>query len=346
MADDWTIAVKALWDGTSLETGSAEAAASLDKLGTAVETTSTDVTSSLAKMGTAAETEFGTTLPNAVDTAIDGPVGLTTKAGKFKAVGTELGQTVAQGVGSGLSATESVANIGTSLTGLLAPLAATGAGAIAAIGIGAGAALVTNIIKGVDERRKAAVDAFNELFSEIETSAKDSAKDIKQSILDAFDFQEALTALGGEQGLQGGLEKVNKLVEATGANFNEVVDILRGDINPANRDTLRLLQQQTKESEDAGQVHGTVAKQYTEEARLAQDILDKSRSQRDTNRELLDGKKKEVGYQQHINDLQRTGAEQGERNAAAQERAAAALERQAAALERINRRNGAGDDVA
>lgn len=343
MTDQFTVAVRALWDGTQLESGTTTAATSVDKLADAVDSSSADVTSSLQAMGTAAETEFNQTLPAAVDT---GAVAITTRAGKFKAVGSELGTSVAEGVGSGMSAGEAVANVGTSLTGLLAPLATTGAGVIAAIGIGAGAALVTNIIKGVEERRKAAVEAFNELFSEIEVSAKDSAKEIKSAILDAFDFQEALTALGGDDGLQGGLEKVNKLVQETGADFNEVVDILRGDINPANRDTLRLLQQQTKESEDAGQVHGTVAKQYTEEARLAQEILDKSRSQRDTNRELLDGKRKEVDYQRHINEEEREATGHSQRRQAAEEATAAALERQLAALERINRRNGAGDNVA
>lgn len=341
MTDQFTIAVRALWDGTQLESGTTTAAASVDKLADAVDSSSADVTSSLQAMGTAAETEFNQTLPTAADTSA---VSLTTKAGKFKAVGTELGETVAQGVGSGMTGAEQLANVGTSLTSLLAPLATTGAGAIAAIGLGAGAALITNLIKGVNERKQEFIDDINSAFESIEVTAKTTMREIRQQIYDTFDFKDLLGDIGeGDDFL--GLTRLRDMAETLGVPWERLADVLRGKITPANEYIYDLLKKQAHTADGIYQRGDAEVKIYGEKARLAQDLLEMTNEQRDSTQRKVELGRAELEYQRKINPLQRENAGQAERNAAAQERAAAAAERQAAALERINRRSG-GDNVA
>ena len=340
MTDQFTVAVRALWDGTQLEAGTTTAAASVDKLADAVDSSSADVTSSLQAMGTAAETEFNQTLPAAADTSA---VSLTTKAGKFKAVGTELGETVAQGVGSGMTGAEQLANIGTSLTSLLAPFAATGAGAIAAIGLGAGAALITNLIKGVQQNRQDFVDEVNEAFDSVEVHAKDSMREIREAVIESLDFKTLLEKVGGGSSTLG-LEKIRAAAENLQVPFNELVDILRGDITPANRDTLAALREQSKEIDYQTKAGGVVRTVMTDEAKAAKELLDYSQERTSAVREAATSAKAERDYMRDSKEVAKENAATAERNAAAQERAAAAAERQAAALERINRRND-GDKV-
>ena len=329
----YAIAVRADLDATGVTTGAEVAEQALRDMATTADVAASDIDTSLA-----------TDVPASVDTSA---VSLTTKASKFKAVGTELGTNLAGGIAGGASGPEAVASTGSALSGLLAASAATGIGAAAAIGIGLGAAVITNIAKGVGEKKQEMIDAYNAAFREVEVNAKDTARDIKAAILDAFTFDEAIEAFGGGD-IDAGFAKINALVRETGANFNEIVDIIRGDINPANRDTLQLLREQGKESQVVGSVHGQIAKTYTEEARDAQRILQMGRDQAGTNDRLLDQKKQEQGYQAHIADDSERAADAQNRNADAAARTRDNLDQAARAAARLNAvvANGLGDDVA
>lgn len=244
--DDFTLRVRALWDGTQLDAGTKDAAASVDGLEAAVKTSTASMDASLKTLDTGVQTTLGSS-GTFVKSADETAVGLTSRTSKFKAVGSDLGASVAQGAASGLSGPEQIANVGQSLASLLA---FTGVGgAIAAVGVGLGTKLITDLIAGVDAKAKEFTEAFNDLFSAVEVEAEDSMREVKKSILDAFTFEQALEELGGEDGLAGGLRKVESLVAATGVEFNDIVDIIRGKINPANQNTRTLLKQQADETE-------------------------------------------------------------------------------------------------
>lgn len=234
--------VRATWSGEELSTGALGAKADLEALGTAADTAAADINTSLASVGTTATTELGTTIPAAADTGLGG---LTTRASKFKAVGTELGTSVAQGIGGGMSAPAAVANVAQSASGLLAPLASTGPGAIAAVGLGLGIAVVGNIVKGMTEefaKSKAAVqDGANDLFGAIDVTAKTTLADIRRAIRDTFNLENVVAELGGEGGVTAGFEKINELVEITGFEFDTVVDAIRGKVTPATEAFYRKL---------------------------------------------------------------------------------------------------------
>jgi hypothetical protein len=276
------VEVDVMWNDDALKAGTTEAAAALEGLESSVNSSSTAMKTDLASVGTTAETELGTTVPAAADTAA---VGLTTKASKFKAVGTELGQTLAQGIGSGVSGPEQVANLGTSVAGLAAPLAATGVGAIAAIGLGLGGALISNMIKAANERKAEFVEEVVSGFTAIEVKARSTFASIRQDLLDTYDTKallEEVTKLGI------GTDELRALSEDIGAPWYELAEVLRGDINPANKDTLESLRDQAKELDSQVKVGGAITNVYSDQAKLAQDLLGISDRRKDALREQVD----------------------------------------------------------
>lgn len=276
------VEVDLMWDNTALKQGTIEAEADINRLADAVDSASADMQSSLSTVATTADAELGTALPQAADNAA---VGLTTKASKFKAVGTELGQTLAQGVGSGLSGPEAAANLGTSVSGLLAPLAATGAGAVAAIGLGLGGALIGNMIKAANDRREEFVDAVVAGFQEIEVKAKSTFASIREDALATYDLKDLISELE-KMGVSA--DELRATSESLGKPWFELAQVLRGDITPSNRDTLEALRGQSKELDYQTKASGVVRDVYTDQARTSQTLVGLSDKNRDLLRDRVD----------------------------------------------------------
>lgn len=224
-----TIRIQALWDGTQLQAGTTTSEQAVDSLASSVETASTDMRTSLAAVGDAATTEFGSTLPAATDTAA---IDLTTKASKFKAVGTELGTQVAQGVASGVDPATSAVNVGTALSGLLAASAATGLGAAAAVGIGLGVALVKGMMDSAKEEAGALRDTVNTLLGGVENDFKGSLSRIIREMRSELGKVEAITRLG-DGDLGAGWAELERISLTTGTNIQDLVDYLQGKATPA-----------------------------------------------------------------------------------------------------------------
>lgn len=286
------IELKALYDGTEVAAGTSATIANLQELETATGTAATSINTDLASVGTTATTELATTVPAAVDA---GAVGLTTRSTKFKAVGSELGQSLTDGVASGVSAPQAAANIGTSMSGLLAASASTGVGIAAAVGVGLAVAIVKGITDGAAKRKQEVIDAYNSLFSAIEVEAADSARKIKASILDAFDFQTVITELGHGD-INAGITQINDLVDLTGQKFNDIVLLLQNGVTPATKDTAAAV----KEIVDAGVenvgVQGQIDAVLGAQAKKASDLLALADANSDKQSQLLEQKKAEAGF--------------------------------------------------
>lgn len=233
--------------------------------------------------------------------------------------GAEAGQQLSQGIADGVETGDWTGAVSNTFTGLadLLPIGAAGA----AIGGG----LILSMVKAVQASRQKFYDSVNELFSQVETRANTSNRKIRQSILDSFTFQSVLDQLGGDKGVLGGVEKVQQWVELTGASFNDIVDILRGDINPSNRDTLILLQQQATQTAQIAAGGKAIGEAKTREAAAATEILGLYGATLDKQTAAEDVARKNVGYLQHQRDLMKGIADDAERTAAAAERTAAAV---------------------
>lgn len=266
---------RALWNDDELKTGTTATKAALADL----EAATTGVNAALESVGTTADTELGTNVPAAADASA---VGLTTKAAKFKAVGSELGTELAQGVSSGVDPATSTVNVGTALSGLLAATATTGVGIAAAVGLGLGVALVKNMISGAQERSAEFVAQVDETFNAVEVTAEKSLARIRQNIIDTFTTKDAIDQLK-DVGIS--VSQIETLTRELGVPFNEIVQILRGDINPQNRDTLNILREQKREVNDLRGTHGGIADTLTDEEETAAEILGLTQDRRNANRE-------------------------------------------------------------
>jgi hypothetical protein len=297
----------AKWNDDELVTGATTTKAALASLADSTDTASAEMKASLASVGTTADTELGTTVPTAADKAA---VGLTTKASKFKAVGSELGTELAQGVGAGIDPATSAVNVGSSLSGLLAATATSGVGIAAAVGLGLGVALVKNMVEGAKERSEAFVKQVDSTMAEVEVNVRQSAARIKQNIFDAFTIEEAieeLKALGLE------FTDVRNLTEGLNVPFTEVVEIIRGDINPANRDTLKILQEQAGVRTEINGLYANGRSVASDEAKIAQDLLGLSKDRVSSNKEAYGWEKltqEAMGRQEYL--AKQTGKELGD----------------------------------
>lgn len=325
------IEVQALWDGTRLTAGVTGATDDLNKLAAATDVASQDISTSLEGVGTTATTEFGTTVPAAVDASA---VGLTTKSAKFKAVGTELGTSLAQGVGAGVSAPEAAAGAAQSVSSLLAVTAKTGVGIAAAVGLGLGVAIVKGLVGGAAERKQEVIDAYNDLFEGIEVTAESSARKIRQSIIDAFTFETALKEFGGGD-IDEAFRRIEELATLTGEDMDDIASIIQVGITPATKDAAQSLAEIAGYTFDmklgTGQTVGIMA----EQSGWAKRILDSARDTTAEQDKLLEQKLIERDAQRIIaGDSNRAAANMGDM-AATSAVVAANTERAAYAAERL-----------
>lgn len=308
------VEVRGTWEGTDLTTGVLGAKADLEALGDAAGTAATDINTSLSSVSDQATTTFGTDLPASTDAAA---FDLTTKATKFKAVGTELGTQVAQGVASGVDPATSAVDVGTSLTGLLAASAKTGVGAAALVGIGLGVALVKNMMKAAEEEAQALRDTVNALLGAVENDFKGSMRSIVQDMRSELSVINVITQLG-EGDLGAGWAELERVSNATGENVNVLVDYLQGKATPA---AMRLADEfgrgrdlvQSGES-IIGDTNQTLAVQYGVAKKLVEEA-DKNTRAWQVAKDTAAG----------LKDLMSGTADETERAAAAAERFAAGL---------------------
>lgn len=327
-----TIAIQALWDGTKFKAGTLEAAAAVDSLQQEVSASTETMESALGELGAKADAELGTTIPSAADKAV---VGLTTRASKFKSVGADLGTELVAGTASGVSASSQVANLGTSLSTLLALSVGSATGIAGALGLGLGVGLIKNMIDGANARKEEFVASVTESFKAIEVNARDSFRDIRKEMIATFDFKALTEELGGgDAGL--GLDKLRAGAEQLNVPFEQLAQVLRGDIRPSNRYILDLLKEQADNYHIIGdEIAGPIAKGVTGEQKAAQELLnfadDRIAKLRETGR-LVKAEQESM----------RVNRDLAVDTANAQERTASATERQLAAIENINRRNPNG----
>lgn len=237
--------IRYMWNGDEIKTGTTAAIADLNALATATDTAAADINTGLTDIGTTATTELGTTVPAAVDS---GAVGLTTKVSKFKAVGTELGTSLSQGIAGGVDPATSAVNVGSSLSGLLAATATTGIGIAAAVGLSLGVAVVGNIVKGIkaeeEELKKQMAElavAFREGLGKLDKAARESQLtglwDDPDSALNKVtslvaDVNEALQSVGGQPLPPGTVEAMFVGTPAQRAKATNVYESWIADAQP------------------------------------------------------------------------------------------------------------------
>jgi len=309
--------IRFLYNGDEVKLGTEATKAALADLAAQAELAGQDISSSLTDVNTTATTELGTTLPSTVDASA---VSLTDKASKFKAVGTELGQALSGAVSSGAGGPEAVANVGTSMVGLLAATAKTAKGVGALVGIGIGVALIKNMIDGVKAERAAFVAEVDSTFNAVEVNAKQSLRRMRKDLIDTFTVKESIDQL---KDLGIGVSEIEELTRELGVPFTEIVEILRGDINPGNRDTLEILKRQGQELNDLRGTHGGIADTLDDQEELAAKLVGLSDKRVKSNQEAYGWLKLE---------REAMGAV-----AADAERAAAAIERWAPGISEANR---------
>lgn len=233
MADSRQIEIQALWDGTRLKTGTEQAETSVEALARAVDDSSDSMRRSLQSIDDGVSSTLGP--GGTFDRSVDD---VETSGSRMKDVGSEIGSEFAENIGEGIRSGDIGGTILETFTSLGPALGVVG------IGIAVGAGLINGMIRGAKEARAEFLAAVNGIFEQTEIRARTTNERIRKEILEAFTFESVLTELGGDEGVAGGVKKVDWLVKNLGVDFNEVVEILRGDLNPANRDTLAILQRQ------------------------------------------------------------------------------------------------------
>jgi hypothetical protein len=106
-----------------------------------------------------------------------------------------------------------------------------------------------------------------------EVTAKTTGQQIAKDLLKGLDFVTVLKDLGGGNETEG-LAKVQALSEKIGVNWQDVVDILRGKMTPASAAVLAQLQEETAETVRYKDARGSIHPYLTDEAQIAQKILD------------------------------------------------------------------------
>ena len=306
----YAIAVRADLDATGVATGAEMAEASMRELAASADLAAQDIDTALA-----------TDVPASVDSST---VQLTTKAGKFKAVGTELGTNLASGIAGGASAPEAALSTGSAMTQLLAASAKTAKGAFALVGLGVGVAFVTNLIQGMQARKAEAIAAYNDLFSKIEVNAEDSMQKVRRSIFEAFDFQAAVTELGGGD-INAGFAKIQTLMEGTALSASDIALVLQRGVTPNTREWASQIRQILKDGRSATGEFGRGAKVYTEQAEIAKEILATGHENEETQRRLVEQKEIELEVTRRLATETKHGRDELDAMAAAAERTARAL---------------------
>lgn len=321
MASDTTktIAIQALWDGTKLKAGTEESERAVEALADSVETASDQMRASLQSIDDGVTSTLGPT--GTFSRSVDD---VEVEGGRLSEVGSEVGAEFAANLQEGVASGDLKGSLLDTFSGLGAAAGATGQLGLAAAGVGVllGATLIKGLSQAAEERRAEFVAAVNEGFQSIEVKARSTFKEIRGELLSTFDFKALLEDLG-EGDPTVALGKIQDAAEAINKPFNELVDVLRGDINKENQDTLKALQQQSKEIDYQVQGKGSMIDVLTDEAKLAGDLLDYTRNRKEQLRETTDLARAERDYLQQSAD---------------------AAERIAAATDRINARRS-GDDL-
>lgn len=328
----YAIGVTITSDASGFATGVQQAETAMAGLATTTQTAAADIDTALA-----------TDVPASADASA---VNLTTKASKFKAVGTELGTSVVSGLSQGMSGPEAVTNSANSLSGLLAASASTAGGAIAAVGIGAGVAIVAAIAQGMNESKERIASATQEVFDNLELTAKTSLHDIRQAIFDTFSLENKITEIGAGN-FADGMEKVQQVVDDTGISFDGILDLITQGINPGTRETYERL---VEAREEGTKLHGLFYNsriQMDGTAKNADDLLGNIQETDVAMRRARDAAQSAAGYfdrsaenSDRLRSATNGVASLTERSADAMERYAAAADRAAAAAQRLNDRAG------
>lgn len=311
------ITLRALYDGTQLKQGTTEAETHLEALERATADTSDDINRSLRSIDDGVSSTLGS--GGTFDRAVDD---VETSGRRMKDIGSEVGSEFAENIGEGIRSGDIGGSILETFTSLGPALG------VAGIGIAAGAGIINGIISGFRDRRAELIENVSSMFSEIEVKATDTAATIQKAIRDTYTFKDVVAEVGGGDETAG-MKNVEQAAAAIGVDFNAIVDVLRGAWNPAAQRTLALLQAQSTETETIVKGAGRGATSLTDQAQLAQTILDLSQarrdSQSDTTRLLLRERDYVRGTAGDIGKV----ADDAERVASANERAAAAAQRMA-----------------
>lgn len=248
------------------------------------------------------EDTFNTDIPSSVESSA---INLTTKVGKFKAVGTTLGTELADGITGGIAAPAAALNIGTSLTNLIAISSKTLKGTAAAVGIGLAVSLVKNWVDGTNARKQEVIDAYNTIFTSIDVAATDTADSIRNKILDSFTFDKVVTDFGGGD-INTGIDNLTKIADAAGiarSDIGLIVEYLQRGVTPETAEVAHKIHAITDDTEQwsgaigsVGRNQGVVAQRYTESARLAQLLIDKTHGNVQEQNELNRQKRFELEF--------------------------------------------------
>lgn len=318
MADTRQIKVEALWDGTRLEAGTETSQRSLDDLRRAVDDTSDDINRSLRSIDDGVSSTLGS--GGSFDRAVDD---VETSGRRMKDIGSEVGSEFSENIGEGIRSGDIGGSILETFTSLGPGLGVLG------IAIAAGAGIINGLISGARDRQKALDETFNEVFSGLEITAKTTLANIRKQLFATFDINRVLEDIGGEAGLAGGFRTVNDLARQTGVAFNDIVDLLRGNITPATEATRKALEGYAAETRTASDGLGHVSQIHNELADSARDLLAYTEDTRGQIQEQVPYARQYRDYLRQSADAGRDVRGQAEGVATANERAAAAAQRMA-----------------
>lgn len=270
MAFDPVIAIKALWDGTKLKSGTDESEAAVESLADSVEASSDQMRASLASIDDGVNTTLssGGTFSSGVDD-------VEAEGGRLKEVGSEVGAEFAANLQEGVASGDIKGTLLDTFSGLGAAAGATGQLGLAAAGVGVllGATLMKGLAAKAQAERQEFVDAVNTAFEQIEVTAQSSFETIRREIKKTFTETAVIAELGGEEGVLGGYERINELIQITGVKFNDVVDILQGEVSPRLDRARELIIEASDNTELWGRWTTIIGQGYSDNAKTAQDIL-------------------------------------------------------------------------
>lgn len=312
------VKVEVLYDGTKLKAGTEQSEASIEALADSVDAASDQMRASLASIDDGVTSTLGTggTFSRSVDD-------VEVEGGRLKDVGAEVGAEFAANLQEGVASGDIKSTLLDTFSGLGAAAGATGQLGLAAGGVGVllGATLIKGLTQAAEEKRAEFVAAVNEGFQQIEVKARTTFADIRKQFLEAFDFKSLLEELG-EGDPNAALDKINQAAAYLKVPFGELVDVLRGEVNAENRDTLRLLQAHAAQI-NTELVPGlfTMTAEEEKQRDLSKELLEYAGVRRDKLADVVELSAAERDYKRETRDASVVLAEATERTAAALERA-------------------------
>lgn len=201
----YQVKIQALWDNTKIKLGSNEAEAAIKSLADEFDTTTDQIRSDLNSLDSALSTDLtGSFKRTASDVEAEG--------GKLKATGREIGGEFAENIGEAFRSGDVGGAITETFTSLGPALG------LAGVAIGAGAAVVTGLVKGMqaerEKIRQAGIAAF-EAFQD--------------GIADRTERYNILNQILGTETIPDTLVKLRKIAAETGLTFEVVRNALLGN---------------------------------------------------------------------------------------------------------------------